>query len=223
MNLPDMSSFTRTFRRTLKSAHLRLVFSSERTPEENLHSMQEAITRVRHVSSFPNAMPDPPASAAMVAMAPTYESVLDLPARDRDPALVIQEIEGCKNLLVEIIRRAAYDWVLYRTSRRMLHKKLAEHAYQWLFVEEENDAGWKERMDNEKYITSFTAICTALELDPESVRKHVMKLTPKNVMSVGRPAEYRRRDAAPSIPDESPIALDGRTLDACTAEDPGED
>lgn len=222
MNLPDMSSFTRTFRRTLKSAHLRLVYSSERTPEENLHSMQEAITRVRHVSSFPEAMPDIPASTAMVPVA-QYESVLDLPARDRDPALVLQEINGCKSLLLEIIRRAAYDWVLYRTSRRMLHKKLAEHAYQWLFVEVENDAGWKERMDNEKYITSFVAICSALDLDPDGVRKHIQKLTPKNVMSVGRPAEYRRRDAAPSLPEESPIAIDGRTLDSYAAEEPGED
>lgn len=222
MNLPDMSSFTRTFRRTLKSAHLRLVYSAERTPEENLHSMQEAITRVRHVTSFPEAMSEPVASTALVPVM-QYESVFDLPARDRDPALMQQEINGCKGLLLEIIRRAAYDWVLYRTSRRMLHKKLAEHAHQWLFVEAEGDAGWKERMDNEKYITSFVAICSALDLDPDGVRKHIQKLTPKNVMSVGRPAEYRRRDAAPSLPEEAPIAIDGRTLDSYAAEDPGED
>lgn len=223
MNLPDMSSFTRTFRRTLRSAKLRLVYSSSRTPEENLHSMQEAITRVRQATSI---LPDAEESSSVLATVEpdrVYLSVLDLPARERDPALVQQEINGCKSLLLEIIRRAAYDWVLYRTSRRMLHKKLAEHAYQWLFVEDESDPAWKERMDNEKYITSFIAICTALDLDPESVRKHIKKLTPTNVMSVGRPAEYRRRDAAPSLPDEVPIAIDGRTLDACITEDPDED
>jgi hypothetical protein len=26
------------------------------------------------------------------------------------------------------------------------------------------------------------------------VRRHIKRLTPRNVMSVGRPAEYRRRD-----------------------------
>ena len=33
-----------------------------------------------------------------------------------------------------------------------------------------------------------------MDLDPDTVRRHVKKLTPRNVMSVGRPAEYRRRD-----------------------------
>lgn len=225
MNLTtDMSRFTRNVRRTLRSAHLRLIYSSSRTPEENLKSIEEALTRVRKVTSLPPSAPPPPAPTVLSVELPEYgQSVLDLPARDRDPALIQQEINGCKSLLLEIIRRAAYDWVLYRTSRRLLQRKLAEQAYNWLFVEEENSAEWRERMESEKYITSFVAICEALELDPESVRTHIKKLTPKNVMSVGRPAEYRRRDAAPSMPDEAPLALDGRTLDAWTSEDTGED
>jgi hypothetical protein len=184
--------------------------------------MQEAITRVRQVTSI---LPSDDIELEVEVLAPAREhpSVLDLPPRERDPALVQQEIHGCKSLLIEIIRRAAYDWVLYRTSRRMLHKKLAEHAYQWLFVEEEGDAGWQERLDNDKYITSFTAICSALDMDPEKLRALIRVLTPKNVMSVGRPAEYRRREAAPSLPEEAPIAIDGRTLDLFGAEDSGED
>ena len=197
---------------------MRLIYSSTRTPEENLKSMQEALERVRRVTSLP-ALPAP----TVLAIEPPDVSVLDLPRRDRDPALVQQEINGCKSLLLEIIRRAAYDWVLYRTSRRLLHKKLAEQAYNWLFVEIPDSAEWRERLESEKYITSFVAICEALELDPDSVRTHVKRLTPKNVMSVGRPAEYRRRDAAPSLPDEAPLAIDGRTLDAWTSEDPGDD
>ncbi len=217
-----MSSFTRIIQRTLKAAHLHLIYSAARTPEENLRSIEDAITRVRRVT----APPAPPESAIVIPLVPTevtYASVLDLPSRDRDPALVQQEINGCKSLLLEIIRRAAYDWVLYRTSTRLQQKKLAEHAYNWLFIEDKETAEGRERLESEKYITSFIAICEALELDPDSVRTHVKKLTPKNVMSVGRPAEYRRRDALPSMPDEAPLAIDGRTLDAWAPEDVGEE
>lgn len=117
--------------------------------------------------------------------------------RTRDPALLEQEINGCKTLLLEVIRRAAYDWVLYRTSRRMLHKRLAEDAHTWLFVEAPGHPNWVERDKMGKSITSFLAICSELDLDAETVRKYVRRLTVKNVMSVGRPAEYRRRDTCP--------------------------
>lgn len=221
MNLTtDMSRFTRNVRRTLRSAHLRLIYSESRTPEENLKSFEEALTRVRKVTSLP---PAPQQPSVLTIEAPEQTPILDLPSRDRDPALLQQEIDGCKLLLAEIIRRAAFDWVLYRTSRRLLHKRLAEQAYNWLFVEEPDSAEWRERQESDKYITSFVAICDALDIDPNAMRTYIKKLTPKNVMSVGRPAEYRRRDAAPSMPDEAPLAIDGRTLDAWTSEDPGED
>lgn len=218
-----MSNFTRTIRRTLKSAHLRLIYSSSRTPEENLKSMQEALTRVRRITTLPPAPPAEQPTVIALDLPPERSSVLDLPPRERDPALVQQEINGCKSLLLEIIRRAAYDWVLYRTSRRLIQKKLAEQAYHWLFLEERNTPEWNERDESDKYITSFLAICEALELDPDSVRTHIKKLTPKNVMSVGRPAEYRRRDTSPSMPDEAPIAINDRTLDAWTTEPSGDD
>jgi len=124
--------------------------------------------------------------------------LIDNEPRSLDPALVEQEIVGCKTLLLEVIRRAAYDWVLYRTSRRMLHKRLAEDAYTWLFDEKPGHPNWVERDRVGKHITSFVSICSELDLDVDTVRKYVRKLTVKNVMSVGRPAEYRRRDACPS-------------------------
>jgi len=111
-----------------------------------------------------------------------------------DHPLAMQEINGCKALLLEVVRRAAYDWVLYRTSRRLQHKKLAEDAFYWLFIEEPGHSRWTERSMSQKSITSFLSICEMLDLDPESVRHHVRKLTVKNVMSVGRPAEYRRNE-----------------------------
>ena len=112
----------------------------------------------------------------------------------RDEELILQEINGCKTLLLETIRRAAYDWVLYRTSRRMAQRVLAETAYRWLFTEKPGTPDWQERQREGKHITSFESICESLDLDSDTVRKHIQRLTAKNVMSVGRPAEYRRRD-----------------------------
>ena len=112
----------------------------------------------------------------------------------RDEELILQEINGCKTLLLETIRRAAYDWVLYRTSRRMAQRVLAETAYRWLFTEKPGTPDWQERQREGKHITSFESICESLDLDADTVRKHIQRLTAKNVMSVGRPAEYRRRD-----------------------------
>ena len=111
-----------------------------------------------------------------------------------DEELALQTINGCKTLLLEIIRRAAYDWVLYRGSRRMVQKVMADQAYRWLFLELPGTADWQQRMREGKHITSFESICEGLDLDPDTVRRHIKKLTPRNVMSVGRPAEYRRRD-----------------------------
>lgn len=107
-----------------------------------------------------------------------------------EPAPTQQEVVGCKALLLEIIRRASYDWVLYRQSSRLPQKKLAEEAYHWIFVEESGE----ERTKNGKHLTGFVAICDLLDLDPDSVRARIRLLTVANVMSVGRPAEYRRQD-----------------------------
>lgn len=118
------------------------------------------------------------------------------PRSRRDPALVQQDINGCKALLLEIIRRAAYDWVLYRESSRLLYKKMAEEAFIWLFEEGLGHPDWTERIGNKKHITAFTSICDALDLDPLAVRSRIRGLTTRHVMNVGRPAEYRRHDCS---------------------------
>ena len=132
-----------------------------------------------------------------MAVKEIFEELIEEIQKPREHALIAQEINGCKVLLLEVVRRAAYDWVLYRTSRRMLHKKLAEDAYYWLFVEEPGHPNWTERAKVGKHITSFLTICNELDLDADTVRSYVRRLTIKNVMSVGRPAEYRRRSACP--------------------------
>lgn len=126
--------------------------------------------------------PEPVSRSPFVVRTPYEEEMLQ------------QEIHGCKNLLLEMVRRAAYDWVLYRGSRRMLQKSLADQAYRWLFLEVPGTADWLERERVGKFGTSFIAVCESLDLEPDKVRGYIKQLTAKNVQSVGRPAEYHRRD-----------------------------
>lgn len=163
---------------------------------EALRSIAVALRRVD--SKIPTLQPVLLPKEKRAPLAEVLEALVDDEPRPTDPALIEQEIVGCKTLLLEVIRRAAYDWVLYRTSRRMLHKRLAEDAYTWLFEEQPGHTNWVERDRVGKHITSFMAICNELDLDVDTVRRYVRRLTVKNVMSVGRPAEYRRRDATPS-------------------------
>lgn len=102
------------------------------------------------------------------------------------------ESGNCRALLLEIVRRAAYDWVLYRTSSKLQNRMLADNAFQWLFVEEPDSVLWKQREQSDKELTGFVSICDALELDPNQVRKRVRLLTNRDIMGAGRPAEKRR-------------------------------
>lgn len=99
------------------------------------------------------------------------------------------EAAACRTLLLEILRRAAYDWVLYRHSRKLPHRQLAEDAYHWLFVE---PADYEVRRTQGKDLTSFLSICEILDLRPEEVRTRVRQLTERDIMGAGRPAERRK-------------------------------
>lgn len=103
------------------------------------------------------------------------------------------EPAGCKMLLLEILRRAAHDWVLYRSSTRLLQKQIAEEAYHWLFVEEPGTRAWVDRAMDKKELTSLFGICEVLSLEPEVVRHYVKGLTIKEILSTGRPPTYRRQ------------------------------
>lgn len=160
--------------------------------------------------------PPPPKPAARPAAEPIRRkhltlvqpppAVVEEPVEARKPippdpmGEKMREAEGARALLLEIVRRAAYDWVLYRGSTRLDQKALAEDAYMWLFVEDEEHPHWKVREEDEKEITGFVAICDALDLDVERVRSYIRKLTPNRVMSSGRPPENSRAsDHAPHI------------------------
>jgi len=120
-------------------------------------------------------------------------------AWDPDPGglracdLTVFEIDGCKLLLLEILRRAAHDWVLYRSSTRLAQKQIADEAYGWLFREEPGTRQWKERQKNKKHMTSFFSVCDVLSLDPAVVRRYVKELTVKEILSTGRPPTCRKR------------------------------
>lgn len=158
--------------------------------QSSVHVLNQALTNLqKHL--IPRSRPLRQQAAALQAPLPP---IPDPSPMRVDHPLASQEVNGCKALLLEVVRRAAYDWVLYRTSQRLQHKRLAEDAYYWLFVEEPGHSRWVERTLGQKAITSFLSICDALDLDPDAVRQHVRRLTVKNVMSVGRPAEYRRTE-----------------------------
>lgn len=124
----------------------------------------------------------------------------------------MRQAEGARALLLEIVRRAAYDWVLYRSSTRLDQKQLAEDAYTWLFVEDEDHPHWKTRREDEKLITGFVSICDALDLSVDKVRRYIRQLTPNRVMSSGRPPENSRAsDHAPHITVHAKVTTDSGT------------
>lgn len=102
------------------------------------------------------------------------------------------ESSACRALLLEVIRRASYDWVLYRTSSKLPNRLLAESAHHWLFVEEPISATGELRQRNGKSLTGFVNICDLLEIDPEKVRAKVRTMTERDIMGAGRPAERRK-------------------------------
>jgi hypothetical protein len=120
----------------------------------------------------------------------------------------LYEASHCQALLMEIIRRASHDYVLYRQHRKLELKALAEQAYTWLFEEEPGHPAWKSRersvfkIDDEetgqtrvevgsRRLTSFLSICEACSLDPDAVREHVRGLTVESIMRTGRHVERR--------------------------------
>lgn len=98
-----------------------------------------------------------------------------------------QDANGARSVLIEIMRRASYDWVLYRSSLRTEQRKLAEDAYIWLFLEEPGHPAWELRQAEGKGLTSFLSICDIFDVDPELIRSKVRRLTPQRVLMSGRP------------------------------------
>jgi len=119
-----------------------------------------------------------------------------------------QESSGIQALLLEIIRRAAYDWVLYRDHHKLKPRKLAQEAQTWLFEECPGHPDWVERQRSDKEFTSFINICSMLDLDPDKVREHVRTITLRQILSTGRPPIYRRKPKK----DKEELVISGSAL-----------
>lgn len=118
--------------------------------------------------------------------APASISVWDPPTHEE-----VMDASRCRALLLEIVRRAAHDFILYRTNRKM--RKKAEDAYTWLFEEKPGHPWWEMRKKSGMMIASFLTICEVLDLDPKETRSRIREMTPQQIMTAGRPAERRSR------------------------------
>lgn len=78
-----------------------------------------------------------------------------------------------RRLMAAILRRAVYDFVLYRDETHVNHS-LALDSAAWLFCsfpqEEQVDGEW-----------TFVYICQDLGLDPRSVRQRTLRLTTRDI------------------------------------------
>lgn len=150
----------------------------------------------KKVSEPGRALPTPPRAKPLLEKLRKAPLEVTYDEEDPDPPDPVldqaRQAEGSRALLLEIIRRAAYDWVLYRGSSRIDQKQLAEEAYVWLFVEGPDHPHWAIREKEGKTLTSLVTICDELELSVDTVREHVRSLTPNKVMSSGRPPESSR-------------------------------
>jgi len=145
-------------------------------------------------------------------VAPLVPEEMPLSAWDPEPHDVVMEASKCRALLLEIVRRAAHDWVLYRLSKKMTELELAEDAYVWMFEEDPAHSWARRREGTPKMLTSFLTICELLDLNPRVVRERVKKMTVKSIMTAGRPAERRRqyRDEPARVEDYS--LVDGMSV-----------
>jgi hypothetical protein len=165
------------------------------------HRAQEAFQR-----QLCALVPETPARAAVAPAEPVEAPCCD----DWEPAGadVFIEASKCRALLLEVIRRAAHDWVLYRSTRRP-ERVYARSAYVWLFEEKPGHPWWELRQKEGEPLLAFLNICEMLDLDPEYVRARIRKMTIRDIMTAGRPAENRRGRVDEGVEDyESPRVLD---------------
>lgn len=160
------------------------------------------------------------------------EKVLEEELSEWDPE-PLYEASRCQALLMEVIRRATHDYVLYRQHRKLELKSLAEQAYVWLFEEEPGHPAWRDRekalfkVSGEKgqvmvevgsrRLTSFLSICEACSLDPEAVRARAREMTVESIMKTGRHIERRKSKSTgdlSSIEFHSLVDVDIDALDA---------
>lgn len=190
-------------------------------PNGEVHGFEQALDSLRSLYLPPKPRPPRPrrppkllakAPKPRAVRKPTKRPLDELEALETEPSVwdpePLYEASRCQALLMEIIRRAAHDYVLYRQHRKLELKMLADQAYTWLFEEEPGHPAWKSReralfkLEDElgqtavevgsRRLTSFLSICEACNLDPEAVRERAREMTVESIMRTGRHIERRK-------------------------------
>ena len=91
-----------------------------------------------------------------------------------------REGRGERMLLAAIVRRAAFDIALYRNDTRLVNRRLAVSAYNWMFRKSDNDLSIADRY------TSFLNICEVLDQDPGRIREKTLQLKKTDVKKFDR-------------------------------------
>jgi len=156
--------------------------------------LADALQRVWYPPLPAPPLPAPVPGPSQEELADELERVVEESDWSPDePEVMICEAESSRALLLEIIRRASHDWVLYRTSSRLEQLELANDAYTWLFEEKPGHPWWVMREQEGRGFTSFLNVCELLDVDPDYVRERVCELTPRAIKMAGRPAERRKK------------------------------
>jgi hypothetical protein len=210
--------------------------------EQALDALQALYRAPKPKRPRPKRIPKPRAPRALArgpqtpAPAPAPARIEELDERESpwDPE-PLYEASRCQALLMEIIRRAAHDYVLYRQHRRLELKALADQAYTWLFEEEPGHTAWKSRERalfqvadevgqtvvevGSRRLTSFLSICEACGLDPDAVRQRAREMTVESIMHTGRHIERRKsQKGGESLSLEAHSVLVDVDMDALEAE-----
>ena len=107
--------------------------------------------------------------------------MFNLPAFfDNSTFLVVREVRdqasSLKLLLASVIRRAAFDIALYKNDKKLVNRRLAIQASQWMF----DDREIMEQHPRDRY-TSFRSICEILDQDPKWIRDRTLVLRSTDV------------------------------------------
>lgn len=102
------------------------------------------------------------------------------------------EASRCRALLLEILRRAIHDWVLYRSHTRLAEREKAQSAYTWLFEEGPGHPWWAIRQRDGQMLTALLTICEIFDFDVEYVRRAARETTVHKILTAGRPPETRK-------------------------------
>lgn len=148
-----------------------------------------------HVEKLIKIVDEVPEITVVRLKRPRAEEPESVQSSSWDPEPLDEQLEAsrCRALLLEIVRRAVYDWVLYRQHDRLELKAIASDAYTWLFEEEPGHPAARRRQREGRGLTSLIAICEVLDLEPEQVRRRAKNMDVRAILTAGRPPEVRRR------------------------------